>query len=325
MADDDRLSRALSDLQALVALSTPTPTSPIAKQLRRGAAGWQIAEAAQAAVAAGDRHLEAPLREAFDLMFVDPIRADPGCRAKLALVEAFDALDVGTIDDLRRALTHVQLEPSLDEPVDTAPGLRGHAANVLVRRLPPQAAVVTLLPSLRDVEPVTRREAARAIGRAGGPGAEVALRFALMHGDDDPAVIGALCGALLSCVGDDAVATVAAFAVAQPDWAAEACLALVDARLPSATSHLLQLARSSDLAVRHEALRALVLTRDAVALDEVFDQLARGDVDRQVVLAALALMAFDPNVQRRVRVLADATSDGALRSALLAWLTDAKD
>jgi len=63
----------------------------------------------------------------------DPVKRDPGCRAKQAALEALDALDANVPETFLFAARYAQREPQRREPADTAVGLRSRATLALAR------------------------------------------------------------------------------------------------------------------------------------------------------------------------------------------------
>jgi len=146
---------------------------------------------AKAAAIVGEAGLEAlvpDLASAFGRFLEGPARADQGCVAKTAVVEALLRLDIPDEDVLLRGIRHVQMEPVMGGSVDTAAELRGACALGLARTSRGDV-LVELADLLADAEPSARAAAARAIGDHGRAAGVPLLRHKVRTGDAEPRVI----------------------------------------------------------------------------------------------------------------------------------------
>ena len=130
-----------------------------------------VARAAAIVGRAGDRGARPrPGRAPSRASSMDSRRADPGCAAKTAIVEALRRLESDDRALYRRGAGHVQMEPVFGGRVDTAVGpARGLGARP--RRTAGGDVLVDLANLLADPEPPVRISAARAVaahGRGGG-------------------------------------------------------------------------------------------------------------------------------------------------------------
>jgi hypothetical protein len=164
-----------------------------------------IVAAAAAKIAAEHelRDLEKDLEEAFVRFLDNPIKTDPGCRAKLAAAEALRRLDVRSPDVYLRGVACRQLEPSYGPPLDTAAPLRVCCAAALLETRHPMA-LIEVAPLLADPEPNARVGIAAVLGAVGGEGCEALLRLKVRAGDREAGVIGACLDGLLSASFDRA-------------------------------------------------------------------------------------------------------------------------
>jgi HEAT repeat protein len=137
------------------------------------------------------------LRDAFQRFLRDPVKTDPVCHAKLAVLEALDALE--DLDDapFLAAARHVQLEPAWGPPVDTAVGVRARGILALARLgytdLPLLAGEL-----LADAAVPVRQAAADALANLGLRGAAGPLVLKLRTGDEEPLVTLSCLTALLA-------------------------------------------------------------------------------------------------------------------------------
>jgi HEAT repeat protein len=150
----------------------------------------------KAAALAGDlqlRDLIPDLLAAFERFLKDPVKTDPKCWAKNAIVKALKDLGHDDAAVFLSGTAHVQMEPVWAKPpfVDTADTLRGACALALVQcSLPRETILLHLADILADPEMRTRIDAARAIGQLPGQDAILMLRVKAQAGDKEPAVIG---------------------------------------------------------------------------------------------------------------------------------------
>jgi len=174
------------------------------------------------------------LLEAFARFLATPVKRDPNCLAKKAIVRALCALDCDDLDFWIETITYVQLEPVWGGTVDTAADLRCNAAMGLVASGYPRA-LIEVARLLCDAEASVRQGAVQAISY-GNPGeAELLLRLKLHAGDEDPLVMNECFLALLTIAPDESVGFVSAWLESETDEFREAAaLALGESRLPAA-------------------------------------------------------------------------------------------
>lgn len=211
---------------------------------------------------------------AFAYFMKDPVKRDPGCRAKTWALRALQQQRHLDHEVYLTALTHRQLEPIYGGSEDTAVELRGLAALGLVETGWAYAAehVVELL---ADRDAPARVSAVRALSRLGEA---LVLRLKALQGDPEPQVTG-------ECL--------------------EGLLAIEQAR---AVDFVARFLRRSDEAVGEVAALALGASRlkEAYApLREAWDR----RVDRRTVLVALATLRH-ADADRFLRQLVEQRSDG---------------
>ena len=175
-------------------------------RLRRALANrnnYIVAKASKIAGELGFKALIPDLIPALDRFFLDPVKSDPQCWAKNAIVQALGALGHEESAAFLRGLRHVQMEPVWGGQADTAAPLRGNCALALVqcRDLNDFSLLSHLIEILVDRDKTVRVEAARAIGRLSRPEAGLLLRLRALTGDDAPEALGACLSALLSIEG----------------------------------------------------------------------------------------------------------------------------
>lgn len=206
--------------------------------------------------------LEAKLIEAVARFFKDGAKTDPGCGAKLAIINALCRIDHREPDVYLRGVHHIQKEPSFGRPVDSGGELRGRCAVALAESGYP-GALEEVAPLLVDEEPQARVGAARAVGAVGSDGAATVLKLKLLVGDVEPVVLGECCTSLLAIAPERSVEFVAGLlAKAGPDEAAAMTAALAESRNPAALTVLRRLYEDArDEKARLAALQALAVLR----------------------------------------------------------------
>jgi hypothetical protein len=260
-------------------------------ELRRVLGGEGSHAAARAAALVGELGLEGlvpDLVAAFPRFFDDPVRADPGCSAKTAIVEALRRLEQDERALYRRAAAHVQTEPVFGGRVDTAVDLRGAAALALAESAGGDV-LVDLAHLLADPEAPVRVSAARAVSVHGRDAGIPLLHLKALAGDPEPRVVSECLLALLRLDPAESLAFVASF-FERGDAAAEAAaIALGESRRVEA----LPLLRGFlDRASRRGLARTALLAIASLRRDEAVDLLLSLAKDEPGPLAREALSAL---------------------------------
>lgn len=190
------MARRANIEQRLIALNT---TSADADTLRPFIADPSSHVVAKAAKIVRDERvdgLDAEMRAAFTRCLEDPGGRDPGCAAKLALLEALDFTDHDDEEPFRVAARYVQLEPAFGDPVDTAPPLRIRGALGLIRLR--ASDVLTILAEHLADHPTVQSAAARALAEHGDPAGAALIRLRIQLGMEDGEVLTDCLCALLT-------------------------------------------------------------------------------------------------------------------------------
>jgi hypothetical protein len=246
---------------------------------------------------------EKELQAAFERFLDDPVKSDPSCNAKLAVIEALDYGESVDCEPFLRAARHIQMEPAWGRPIDTAAPLRGRGVMALARIA---YADFELLAAelLNDAEPPVRQAAADALQHRGDrSGAALAL-YKLRAGDEDPMVTLAAMNALFALAPDWGLATLAPLLDGNDEQARElAAVALGQSKSEQALTLLLEALERCVRAEEREAiLRGVGLHRSERALVAMLDLIAEGTAaDAKAAIVALDVRRFEPGVADRVR------------------------
>jgi HEAT repeat protein len=278
-------------LQALRRVREAPEAEESRRELREVLGGEGSHAVARAATLVGELGLASlvpDLVAAFPRFFEDPVRTDPGCAAKTAIVEALRRLERDERAIYRRGAAHVQMEPVFGGRVDTAVDLRSASGMALAESAGPDV-LVDLAHLLADREAPVRVSAARAISVHGRDGGVPLLHLKALAGDPEPRVVSECLLSLLRLGPDDALPFVASF-FDRGDAAAEAAaIALGESRRAEA----LPLLRGFlDRASRRGLARVTLLAVASLRRDEAVDLLLSLAKDGPGPLAREALSAL---------------------------------
>jgi HEAT repeat protein len=260
--------------------------------------------AAKAARIAGEWQafdLTPELVAAFDRFMVKPESSDKRCAAKIEILKALCKLEYSSPSVFRRALQHIQLEPTWGGSSDTAAEVRALGAMGLAQTNYSDA-LEEIVPVLLDPQRDARIGAVRAIGASGLPGGELLLRLKALSGDE-PDVLGECFAALLRAEPSKSPEFVAKFLGHHEEAVAEAAaLALGDSRLESAFAVLREAFEHTHAQpVRRTLLLAIALLRRENAIDFLLDLAQNGGTQASAdAVAALAMYEQDPSLRERL-------------------------
>ena len=269
-----------------------------------------------------DREFTGDLIAAFHRFMIDPAKSDKGCAAKTAIVRALLAGDCDDDSVFRIGVRHVQLEPTWGGRADTAAQLRALCGLGLVQLGSPDA-MVELASLLADPEADARIGAAGALGHCGFSAAPL-LRFKVLTGDKEPAVLAECLSALMKISPRESLEFVARFVDPKHETLYEhAALALAESRLADIFELLKQKWTTTfDREFKQTLLLPIALTRSDEARDFLLTVLETGD-NRIATAAinALAIYRDDTSLKQR----AEAAIHGPKKRELLTALRRAFD
>jgi HEAT repeat protein len=303
-------------LEALEALRAAPDSPDTAGQLQKALKDRNNYAVSKAARIAGDlqfRALVPDLLAAFDRFMTDPVKSDPQCWAKAAIVKALKDLGHDDAGVFLRGASHRQLEPVWGGREDTAGTLRAASALALVAcRIDAFELLACLTDLLADGLKPVRIDAIRALAQSGQPEAALLLRFKALTGDREVEVMGECFAALLSVLPRDSVAFVARFLdSAAEDVPIEAAAALAASREPEALEALKGYwQRQADSEIRRTLLRLLggsPLPEAAGFVLSVLEE-ASGET-AAAAISALARSRYRESVREHVSAIIEGRAD----------------
>jgi hypothetical protein len=250
---------------------------------------------AQAAKTAGELRLSQlipQLLTAFDRLFEEPVKTDPKCWGKTAIVKSLVELGYSDSPPFVRGSRHVQMEPVWAGQEDAAIHLRANSILALVQctDLTRFEVLCTLVEAVSDPADPVRIEAVRALNHLDGDDSVLLLRLKARVGDKRPLIVGHVFDALLNMERDRAVPFVRGYlSSADQELRDEAALALGASRLPAALKELVDAWQHTGSGTFSEVLlRAISSSRLPEAIDFLLD-LLRAGTDRESAAAIEAL------------------------------------
>jgi len=281
-ATDEALRKALNDRSSLI-----------------------VAEAAKLAGHHRRTSVVPDLLAAYDRLFENPVKADPKCWGKTAIIKALTAMDYSDSAPFLRGCRHVQMEPVMGGYQDSAEHLRANSLLSLVSctDLTRPEILRQLVDALADEIHSVRIEAVRALEQMNGEESCLALRVKSYAGDSSAEVLGQVFDSILHLEGDRGVAFISGFLKSKNEETRdEAALALGGSRLPSAVKALIDAWEAARLGLFGPViLRALSSSRDETALEFLLN-LVRKASSREcaAALEALQLHRDSSEIQERV-------------------------
>ena len=260
------------------------------------------AKAARIAAKLGIRELEPDLLNAFHRYVQASAKSDPGCRAKIAIMDALNAMDYSKPDIFLVGIRHVQMEYSFGQPTDTADQLRAACAFGLYRMGYPDL-LCEIAALLVDREPIARRAAIRVLKELGSESCEMLLRLKVLQSDREVEVMGDCFNALMAVAPVRSMKFVAQFLSGEDSaLAEEAALAIGNSRLKEGFSLLRDLLdRSVDPAFKGTLFLAIALTRCDEAYSLLLD-IVRNERAGYAAAAVEALSIYSDNLERREQI-----------------------
>jgi HEAT repeat protein len=312
---------SIEDRLAEVATLAKAPDTPeTRKQLRKhltSKTGLIVAKTAEIIAHVEGHDFTPDLVAAFHRFMLDPAKTDKGCAAKNAIVKALLAADCDDEELFRTGIRHVQHEPGWGGRSDTAAPLRALCGLGLVQVGSPDA-MNELAALLADKEADARIGGAGALGHC-GPTAAPLLRFKVLTGDEESAVLAECLSSLMTLSPSGSFEFVARFVDPKyPLLYEHAALALAESRLPGVFELLNEKWTATfDREFKQTLLLPIALTRSEGARDFLISVLETGEVKMATAaIATLGIYREDATMRKR----AEEAIDGPHKAQLLAVL-----
>lgn len=284
--------------------------------------GYVVSRAARLVGEAGWRDWTDALLEVFERSMHDPIKRDPGCHAKLAVIDALGELSYFDTEPFLSAAHHRQLEPSFGPPVDTAVSLRVNAAMGL-SRVGYGELLFELAALLNDPEPAARIGVTQVLESHGGEGCELLLHMKIHGGDPETDVIAECIGSLMRIAPERSIELIGRFLANDDAFLAQtAALALGESRQPEAWPLLHEhYAAIYEQSAKADLLLPIALTRHDDALEHLLDEVGEGAP--AIALAAVEAMRIfvgDDDVTKRLEAVVRERGEERVSAALASIL-----
>ncbi|MCC6332966.1 MAG: HEAT repeat domain-containing protein [Myxococcales bacterium] len=296
------LEAALNDVRdAAAAVDEPESRQKLAAALASKRA-MVVERAAKVVKEHSLSDFSAALRDAYQRLLDGGPKADPGCRAKVAVLEALDVLEWTDHEPFLSASRYVQEEAAWGPPVDTAAGVRVRGVLALARL---GYADLPILAGERfeDSQPPVRAAVADALAAFGERSSAGLLLHKLRVGDDDPLVKLACMSALMALAPDWGLPYLSPLVASGHGEARElAALALGQSHRPDAADALIAALESAVRSTEREAvLRGLGLHRSDRAADVLLKLIETGAAaDARAAVKALAPRRFEPGLREKI-------------------------
>jgi HEAT repeat protein len=286
--------------------TTPLDESGVAlvRKALHDRANLIVAEAAKVVAAHQLTVLIPDLLSAFDRLLESPVKTDPKCWGKLAIVQALTRMDYSEAAPFLRGARHVQKEPVYGGQEDTALTLRGASILALVASADLSRTEIfrELVEALVDPGDPVRVDVVRAIAQMNGDEASLLLRLKARMGDSSASVTGQVFDALLSLDRETAIALVAEFLNSSDvEVRDEAAFGLGGSRLPEAIQALISAWNgSTDREFRGVIIRAVGASRQPAAIEFLLEIIRTG-LGHEATTAIEVLKAHEsPEIQSQV-------------------------
>jgi HEAT repeat protein len=311
-------------LAEIATLGREPDTSDARKQLHKHLASkisLIVAKAAAIVAHLEDHEFTPDLIAAFHRFMIDPAKTDKGCAAKTAIVKALLAADCDDEEVFRTGVRHVQHEPGWGGRSDTAAQLRALCGLGLVQIGSPDA-LIELAVLLADKEADARIGAAGALGHC-GPTAAPLLRFKVLTGDEEPAVLAECFNSLMKVSPSASLEFVARFVDQTHESLYEpAALALAESRLPGVFELLHEKWTATfDREFKQTLLLPMALTRSEAAREFLISVVETGEVrTATAAINALSIYRDDATLQKRAEEAIQELKEGPNKAQLLTVL-----
>ncbi|PQO44879.1 HEAT repeat domain-containing protein [Blastopirellula marina] len=314
------ISQQLAELSQLRDdLRTPEAKAQL-KSALANASNRIVERAAELIAEAEDASLTPDLVKAYRRLKRNPLKKDPGCLAKQAIVKAL--IQVGYTDPefFREGIVYEQVEPYWGGQIDTAAEIRGDCAIGLAHCIPVLELLNHCAKLLADEYVEARMGAAQALGALGQPEAGPLLRLKLLAGNETPEVHGECCSALLKIDPLEGLEFIKPFLASEnADQCVQTALAVGESKLPGAFDLLRNTwGRRSELNVRESLLLCVGLLRTTESQDFLLSLIDTRDLRTAAdAINAIKLNGEVGEIHQRTEAAVEKTGSEELRQVFL--------
>lgn len=298
------LEALLEELQSLKRQPVSEESRTVLQQNLQSKLGVVVAKAAEITADLGIESLATDLLIAFDRLTRNPVQVDPGCLAKVEIVDALRKLKQREYDLFVQGSRYEQWEPIWGGQEDRAGHLRGRCALALAE-LGYADALLVIGNMLADPTVEARMGAAQAVACYGSTYGIPLLRLRAIGGETSPQVLEVIFTSLLALCQPQtqAIEFIAKFLDSEiAEAPAVAAIALGDSRNSEAFQALQAwIARPTETENLRVAFAAMAAMRLPEAFDYLIDAIERGtDVESAIAFESLNIYRGDTAIWERV-------------------------
>lgn len=299
-----QLQEEIERLRQLRKLPLDSAGIAILRKALKDRSNLMIAEAAKTAAEIRASELIPDLLHAYTRVFENPVKTDPKCWAKTAIVQTLSALEYEDSSPFVRGVSHVQMEPVWGGEEDSAGLLRSACILALPQCTDLRRSEIfrLLVDMLQDPAGPVRSDAVRAIEQMNGEEAQLLLRLKARLGDSLPEVTGRVFDAVLHLESDKGLVFVAEFLqTAGEEIRDEAALAIGSSRQPGAAEFLITTWNNTiNASFRSVLLRAISSSRAETGLEFLLSLIREGSrLQARSAMEALELHSESADIQER--------------------------
>ncbi len=292
-----KLKDRLAELNNL-GLAGDERTQYLAKSLQ-AKSNFLVANAARIIAREDITELENELILSFERLLKTPLKSDPSCAAKIAILETLISLGSKEIGIYLKAIKYIQLEPIYGAKEDTAVKLRATAAYGLIKSNY-YGVINELAALLADKEIQARAAAISALANCNALAVVPILRYKAIIGDPSSRVLSACFDSLLALEPYESRDFVAQFLDKSILIAETAALSLSEARIEGSLQILTNsLEKTIDKDLQKTIITAIAMLRCEPAIDYLFSILENEKAYADDAIIALKLFG-DEDIFKRL-------------------------
>ena len=269
----------------------------LAKSLK-DKSNFLVANAARIIARENITELENELILSFERLLKNPLKSDPSCAGKIAILETLISLGSKEIEVYLKAIKYIQLEPVFGAKEDTAVKLRTTAAYGLIKSNY-YGLINELATLLADKEIQARAGAISALANCNALAVVPILRYKAIIGDPSSRVLSACFDGLLALEPYESRDFVAGFLDKSILIAETAALSLGEARIEGSLKVLTNsLEQTIDKDLQKTIITAIAMLRCEPAIDYLFSILENEEPYANDAIIALKLFGDEDILNR---------------------------